>query len=121
MTLFRTPVVDWHQPLVILQGKDAGCATPYFQRALGAISGNADDGAAVTVDVTGKVDKNTSTGWIACTGTALKGGFATYTAPTISVGYVQAEVQAIANALQNVSRAVKAIIDGQLTAEVFDT
>jgi hypothetical protein len=56
------------------------------------------------------------TGWSACTGTALKGGFATYTAPTISAAYVQAEVQAIADALQSVSRTVKALVDKDITA-----
>lgn len=121
MTLFRTPKLDWHSPIVILQGRDAGCATPYFQRTLLGISDFADTGAGVTPDVTNKVDKNTSTGWTACTGTALKGGLATYTAPTISNPPTQAEVQAVANAVQTVSRAVKAIIDAGLTSELLDT
>lgn len=121
MSLFRTPVIDWHQPIVFLSGRDAGCATPYYQRTLLSVSQSADSGAEASPDVSTKVDKNTSTGWTACTGTALKGGFATYTAPTISAGYVQAEVQALANGLQSVSRAVKALIDAGLTSELIDT
>ena len=44
------------------------------------------------------------------TGTVQRTAFATYTAPTISGAYVQAEVQAIANALQDVSRTLAALI-----------
>lgn len=52
------------------------------------------------------------TGWTtAWTGTATRTTAATYTAPTVSAGYVQAEVQAIADALQAVSRGFKALTD----------
>lgn len=51
------------------------------------------------------------TGWTAATGTAQRTGFATYTAAAISNPPTQAEVQAIANALQDISRTGKAIVD----------
>ena len=44
------------------------------------------------------------------TGTLSRTTFATYTAPTVGAAYVQAEVQAIANALQTVSRTLAALI-----------
>ncbi|WDF34539.1 sialate O-acetylesterase [Arthrobacter agilis] len=44
------------------------------------------------------------TGWGVATGTTSKAAFATYTAPTVSAAYTQAEVQAIANHLQVLSR-----------------
>jgi parallel beta-helix repeat protein len=50
------------------------------------------------------------TGWTASTGTGQRSGFATYTAPTISASPTQAEVQAIANGLQDVSRTLHALI-----------
>ncbi len=117
MTIYRVPALDWAAPIVQADGR----VTPYFQRFWQNLSLVAADGAAAAPDVANKVDKNTSTGWVACTGTALKGGFATYTAPTISATPTQAEVQAIANALQNVSRAVKALIDAGLTAQLLST
>jgi hypothetical protein len=51
------------------------------------------------------------TGWTPATGTAARTTFATYSAPVISAGYVQAEVQAIADHVQTLSRRMKAIID----------
>lgn len=67
------------------------------------------------------VAKNTDTGWTAPTGTGSKAGFATYTAPTISPAPTQAEVQAIADAVQALSQTLKSVIDGLLTSETFDT
>jgi hypothetical protein len=55
------------------------------------------------------------TGWTADTGTAERGAHATYTAPTISAVYTQAEIQAIADRLQDVTRAVKALKDDGLS------
>jgi hypothetical protein len=51
------------------------------------------------------------TGWTPWTGTANRATHATYTSPNISAGYVEAEVQAIADGLQDVSRGLKALID----------
>lgn len=52
-----------------------------------------------------------NTGWTAMTGTASKGALATYTAPTISATYTPSEVQGIADALQALSRRMKALDD----------
>lgn len=49
------------------------------------------------------------TGWTADTGTAKKTANTTYTAPDISAAYVEAEVQAIATALQDASRTIMAL------------
>lgn len=54
------------------------------------------------------------TGFTAMTGTATKTAFATYNAPTASVAYVQAEMQAVMDALQAVSRRLKADDDALL-------
>jgi hypothetical protein len=116
MTTFRLPALDWAAPIV---DASTGRVTPYFQRFWQNVSLQADTGAAVAPDVSNKVSKGTSTGWSACTGTSLLGGFTTYTAPAISASPTQAEVQAIANGLQNVSRAVKALIDAGLTSELL--
>lgn len=59
------------------------------------------------------------TGPAAWTGTLDRTTHATYTAATISVGYVQAEVQAIANAAQNNSRVLAALIDDLRTRGVI--
>lgn len=55
------------------------------------------------------------TGWGAATGTATRTAIATYTAPTISNPPTQAEVQAIADALQAWSRRSKALSDDMAT------
>jgi hypothetical protein len=52
-----------------------------------------------------------STGWTADTGTAEKSSHATYTGGTAGATYTQAEITAIKNALQDVSRGQKAIKD----------
>lgn len=70
-------------------------------------------GAARVLKVNGtQVVSALKTGWTtAWTGTATRTTVATYTAPTISAGYVAAEVQAIADGLQAVSRGFKALTD----------
>ena len=45
-----------------------------------------------------------STGWTAGSGTHNRGSFSAYSAPTISGSYTQAEVQALADALQATAR-----------------
>lgn len=57
------------------------------------------------------VAKSTTSGWGSPTGTADRAAFATYTAPTISNPPTQAEVQAVADAMQVLSRHLKALID----------
>ena len=61
------------------------------------------------------------TGWAADTGTAKKTANTTYTAPTISASPTQAEVQAIANALQDASRTIKALKDAGIAAGSIGT
>lgn len=57
------------------------------------------------------VAKETSSGWASPTGTAERTTFTTYTAPTISNPPTQAEVQAVADAVQILSRRMKALVD----------
>lgn len=52
-----------------------------------------------------------STGWSADTGTAIKGGMNSDTAFSVGVIYTQAEVQAIADALIETRRQLKAVTD----------
>lgn len=124
MVLFRTPLVDKNQPIVILDGPNAGCLTPYFQRTLLDITGGSNAGSQASSDFAPqfalKVDKHGSTAWTAPTGTASKATFATYAAPTISNPPTQVEVQAIADHVQILSQHVKALIDGLITAAVFN-
>lgn len=61
------------------------------------------------------------TGWTAATGTAARGTFATYTSPTISNPPTQAEVQAIADAVQVLSQRMKAVIDDLITHGLIGT
>lgn len=68
-------------------------------------------------DVTGSAD----TGWAALTGTAQKGGGATYTAPTISNPPTQAEVQAMADRLQAADRTIKALTDALIAHGLITT
>lgn len=61
------------------------------------------------------------TGWAADTGTSKKTANATYTAPTISNPPTQAEVQAIADKLQDVSRTMKALKADLFTHGIIGT
>lgn len=58
-----------------------------------------------------KVVDGRRTGWTAPTGTAERTGYATYTAPDIAASYTEAEVQALADQVQALSRTLKALID----------
>jgi hypothetical protein len=77
--------------------------------------------AAVDVDASGhyevdsvQVVTNRQTGWTAWTGTASRATQVTYTAPTIT-GPTIAEVQNIANSLQDVSQAFRALLSDLFT------
>lgn len=118
MTVFRAPALDKAAPIV---NPIDGRPSVAFQRFWQNLSFTAEASSSVLPDVANKVDKNTSTGWHAATGTGSLATFATYAAPTISNPPTQAEVQAIANHVQILSQHMKAVIDGLLTAEVFDT
>jgi hypothetical protein len=124
MPLFRTPLIDKNQPIVIRGGDNDGCATPYFQRTLLDITSGSNAGQQAGTDFgplfAGKVDKHGSTGWSAATGTASKATFATYTSPVIGGAYSQAQVQAMADHIQILSQHIKALEDGLITAAVFN-
>lgn len=64
---------------------------------------------------------STRHGWTASTGTAQRSGFATYDAPDISASPTESEVQAIADALQHVTRELKALKDDLLTHGILGT
>jgi hypothetical protein len=55
------------------------------------------------------------TGWTASTGVANKGAYATYAGQTMSAGYVQAEAQALDDAVKAVSERLKALEDKDRT------
>lgn len=121
MGQLRTTNLPAWMPLITVKGDGVGYATPEFQRWWEENAVVAEDGADMGTDVgnqlADKVDKASFGTWTAATGTASRATFATYTAPTISAAYVQAEVQAIANALQTVSRAMKAVVDDIIAAK----
>ncbi|MFC0304393.1 hypothetical protein ACFSTI_29285 [Rhizorhabdus histidinilytica] len=75
--------------------------------------------AAAQATANNAVAKGVGPNWDAPTGTADRGGFTTYTAPTISNPPTQAEVQALADALQANSRALKAVIDDLILNGAF--
>lgn len=60
----------------------------------------------------------TDSGYSAWTGTADKTSKATYTAPDISATYVEAEIQAMADAIEDNSRLLKAILDSFLASTI---
>ena len=60
----------------------------------------------------------TDTGYSAWTGTADKTSKATYTAPDISATYDEAQIQAMANAIQDNARLLKALLDSFLAGEI---
>lgn len=88
----------------------------------GAIAGFSTLFISSTINTTGTYLVNSTqvvgarnTGWGTDTGTAKKTANTVYTAPTISNPPTQAEVQAMANALQNASQTIKALKDALAT------
>lgn len=57
--------------------------------------------------------------WQAPTGTGERGTFASFTAPTISASPTQAEVQAVANAVQTASRHLAALVGDLIVVEAL--
>jgi hypothetical protein len=120
MPIFKPPALDKAAPIVDASGR----ITPYFQRfwqnlsftAAAGAEGAFDYGPQITT-INGQITTinttkaNKLSTFTAATGTADRSTFATYAAPTISASPTQAEVQAIANHLQVISRHLKAIID----------
>lgn len=115
-TTIRLPALDWAAPIV---DPLTGRPSPYFQRYWQNATVTLSVGAGAAVDITGKVDKLTSTGWGSPTGVGDKTTFATYAAPVISSPPTQAEVQALANHVQTLSQHLKAVIDGATGASLF--
>lgn len=113
MAIFKPPALDKAAPIV---DPATGRITPYFQRFWQNLSFTAAEGAAAAPSVANKVDKGTSGGWSAPTGASSKAAFATYTAPVISASPTQAEVQAIANAVQVLSQHMKALIEAGVSS-----
>lgn len=73
------------------------------------------DMSANSIRVSGtKVLGARETGWTADTGTAKKTANATYSG-TASVGYVQAEMQAVMNAVRDATQTIKALKDASIT------
>lgn len=102
-----------------------GSVNLYFTnaRARSALSGgdgiDYDSGTGnIAVDAT-VVRADQGPAWVAATGAASRASFATYAAPAISNPPTQAEVQAIANALQTLSQRMKAIIDDTIANNVL--
>lgn len=121
MALLLTTALPAWMPLIVIKDDGQGYATPEFQRWWEENAGVAESGGVVGTDIGAllaeKVDKADFGTWNAATGTAARTTFATYTAPTISVLYTQAEVQALADHVQILSQRLKAVVDDIIAAK----
>lgn len=100
------------EPIVDAEGR----ASWRFQQIVQGLLDQIDAMAAVIAVLPATyVAKDTTTNWAAQTGTAERTAMATYTAPAISNPPTQAEVQALATAMQGVSRRQKGLIDDLLS------
>ena len=61
------------------------------------------------------------TGFAAATGTAEKGAFATYDAPTAGATYTQAQIQTLMNTVQTLTRQLKALKDAAIAHGLIGT
>lgn len=95
--------------LVLRDGKPTYEFILRWDGVLDDLTGHTDSIETLNTQVSGLLAPTSAYG--AMTGTATRSAIATYTAPTISDPPTQAQVQAIANALQALSRRVKAIGD----------
>jgi hypothetical protein len=109
----RLPALDWAAPII---EPATGRPSPYFQRFWQNITVKVTLGEGASIDVSGKADKGTSSGWTAATGATSKATFATWGAPAVSNPPTQAEVQALSNHVQVLSQHLKALIDAGLTS-----
>lgn len=115
MPIFKPPALDKAAPIVTPDGR----ITPYFQRFWQNLSFVAAEGASVAPDVSNKVDKGVSAGWVSATGTQSKSAWSTYSAPTAAGAYSQAQMQAVMDHLQVVSQHLAAVISGNLASQHF--
>lgn len=76
--------------------------------------------AADSTQTTGLIWINASTGWSNWTGTDSRAAHATYSG-TASVGYVQAELQGVMDALKNVTEAMKSLIADLTTQKLLNS
>jgi hypothetical protein len=89
---------------------DAAAAQGSADAAASVAASKIDEATADTL----YVKRDTSPAWVNPTGTLTRATYATYTAPVISAVPTQAEVQALADHVQILSRALAAVItDGR--------
>lgn len=86
-----------------------------------AVGGDNSRLAADSTQATGLTWINASTGWTAWTGAATRTSQATYPTTTASVGYIQAELQGVMDALKHVTEAFKAALDDLKSQKLFNT
>lgn len=115
----QSAVTTINGQITVLTSGKAPLASPTFTgdpRAPTPSPGDNDTSIATTAFVhVESVARATFLTWTAATGTAERTTFATYTSPTISASPTQAEVQAIADHVQILSRRLKALVDDLLT------
>lgn len=108
--------VDAFERLAAAEGEIAATNT-----AVDALQESQEDAALSLASLDSRVDafellapfvrQDQTSAWADATGTLERTTFATYTAAVISNPPTQAEVQAVANALQNVSRRLAGVIN----------
>lgn len=81
------------------------------QSGVSSLSGTANQIAASASTGSVTLSHVPETGWTTGSGTPNKGVYATYAGQVVGVGYVQAEVQAIDNAVKADSQRIKALED----------
>lgn len=104
MPYFRLPSLDKSVPMV---DPVTGRPSTQFQRFWQNIAIQAGDTAGTAA---GAVLKSDFASWSSPSGTLTRSSFATYTAPVASATYSQAQMQAVMDALQAVSRATGALV-----------
>lgn len=91
-------------------GGDALQLIPYTAGTLGSVTVAFRDTGNMEINGTQVIGPR-KTGWTADTGTAKRSANATYTAPTASATYSQAEMQAVMNALRDATQTIKSLKD----------
>lgn len=109
--LTREPL-QYDVPIVMPDGRP----TAQFQRLWQQLGETADSGGVPPGYYVRTKLKN---GWVAPTGTAERSTFVTYDAPTAAGSYSQAQMQAVMNHLQILSRHMKAHTDDAMGLEML--